>query len=346
MIFDTIPDMELGVKTVVSHTETRRTVRKNVGVAKVAVMAIVALLACPNACAWAFEVNMYELDLPQEQRLQTMKNQVALAEKLTDEVKCLFHEMEESVAYRKNLVESGVSNDFSRVAADSRAVHDSLVRLNGDLCALRKKLYMQKRQVDEQERRNGEKVIARMKALRLPKIAFAPPNTLGDALSFLAEATRSEASDAGFAFMIKRGDLLLEDGEEPVAVESLVVPKIEASDISSYDALRLVCEAVDCKWNIEDGVVVVRPMEAGDYPDDWITRTYTGVGLPVRDWTHWVEANGVKLPEGTSILHSPESMQLRVSSTRETVERIEKLLESDVDKNYRDAVSNGGQAVK
>ena len=87
-------------------------------------------------------------------------------------------------------------------------------------------------------------------------------------------------------------------------------------------------------------------MEAGDYPDDWITRTYTGVGLPVRDWTHWVEANGVKLPEGTSILHSPESMQLRVSSTREIVERIEKLLESDVDKNYRDAVSNGGQAVK
>ena len=332
MIFDTIPDMELGVKTVVSHTETRRTVRKNVGVAKVAVMAIVALLACPNACAWVFEVNMYELDLPQEQRLQTMKNQVALAEKLTDEVKCLFHEMEESVAYRKNLVESGVSNDFSRVAADSRAVHDSLVRLNGDLCALRKKLYMQKRQVDEQERRNGEKVIARMKALRLPKIAFAPPNTLGDALSFLAEATRSEASDAGFAFMIKRGDLLLEDGEEPVTVGSLVVPKIEASD--------------DCKWNIEDGVVVVRPMGAGDYPDDWITRTYTGVGLPVRDWTHWVEANGVKLPEGTSILHSPESMQLRVSSTRETVERIEKLLESDVDKNYRDAVSNGGQAVK
>ena len=70
------------------------------------------------------------------------------------------------------------------------------------------------------------------------------------------------------------------------------------------------------------------------------------MGLPVRDWTHWVEANGVKLPEGTSILHSPESMQLRVSSTREIVERIEKLLESDVDKNYRDAVSNGGQAVK
>ena len=185
-----------------------------------------------------------------------------------------------------------------------------------------------------------------MKALRLPKIAFAPPNTLGDALSFLAEATRSEASDAGFAFMIKRGDLLLEDGEEPVAVGSLVVPKIEASDISIYDALRLVCDAVDCKWNIEDGVVVVSPMGAGDYPDDWITRTYTGVGLPVRDWTHWVEANGVKLPEGTSILHSPESMQLRVSSTREIVERIEKLLKSDVDKNYRDTVSNGGQAVK
>lgn len=347
MIFDTIPDMELGVKTVVSHTETRRTVRKNVGVAKVAVMAIVALLACPNACAWAFEVNMYELDLPQEQRLQTMKNQVALAEKLTDEVKCLFHEMEESVAYRKNLVESGVSNDFSRVAADSRAVHDSLVRLNGDLCALRKKLYMQKRQVDEQERRNGEKMIARMKALRLPKIAFAPPNTLGDALSFLAEATRSESSDAGFAFMFKSDDrFLLEDGEESVPLESLVVPKIEASDISSYDALRLVCEAVGCKWNIEDGVVVVRPMGAGGYPDDWITRTYTGVDLPARDWTHWVEANGVKLPEGTSILHSPESMQLRVSSTREIVERIEKLLESDVDKNYRDTVSNGGRAVK
>ena len=185
-----------------------------------------------------------------------------------------------------------------------------------------------------------------MKALRLPKIAFAPPNTLGDALSFLAEATRSEASDGGFAFVIKSDDRVLEDGEESVPLESLVVPKIEASDISSYDALRLVCEAVGCKWNIEDGVVVVRPMGAGGYPDDWITRTYTGVGLPVRDWTHWVEANGVKLPEGTRILHSPESMQLRVSSTRETVERIEKLLESDVDTNHRDAASNGDQTVK
>ena len=202
------------------------------------------------------------------------------------------------------------------------------------------------RQVGKQERRNGEKMIAQMKALRLSKISFAPPNTLSDAVKSLAEATRSEASDGGFAFMIKSDDRVLEDGEESVPLESLVVPKIEASDISSYDALRLVCEAVDCKWNIEDGVVVVRPMGAGGYPDDWITRTYTGVDLPVRDWTHWVEANGVKLPEGTSILHSPESMQLRVSSTREIVERIEKLLKSDVDKNYRDTVSNGGQAVK
>ena len=54
----------------------------------------------------------------------------------------------------------------------------------------------------------------------------------------------------------------------------------------------------------------------------------------------------MKLPEGTRILHSPESMQLRVSSTRETVERIEKLLESDVDPNHRDAASNGDQTVK
>ncbi len=90
----------------------------------------------------------------------------------------------------------------------------------------------------------------------------------------------------------------------------------------------------------------MRPMGAGGYPDDWITRTYTEMDLPARDWTHWVEANGVKLPEGTRILHSPESMQLRVSSTRETVERIEKLLESDVDTNHRDAASNGDQTVK
>ena len=289
---------------------------------------------------------MYALDLPSEQRLQAMKGGVALTEAMTDQVKCLFREMEEKAAYRKNMVESGVSNEFSRVAADSKAVLDSLRRLNDDLRVLRKKLYAQKHQVDEQERRNGEKVIARMKAIRLPKISFAPPNTLSDAVKSLAEATRSEASDGGFAFMIKSDDRVLEDGEESVPLESLVVPKIEASDISSYDALRLVCEAVDCKWNIEDGVVVVRPMGAGGYPDDWITRTYTGVDLPVRDWTHWVEANGVKLPEGTHILHSPESMQLRVSSTRETVERIEKLLESDVDTNHRDAVSNGEQTVK
>ena len=338
--------MELDVKAAVSHAEARRAVRKIVGIAKVAVIAIVVLLACPHAYAWAYEVDMYALDLPSEQRLQTMKRGVALTEALTDQVKCLFREMEEKAAYRKNMVESGVSNEFSRVSADSKAVLDSLRRLNDDLRVLRKKLYAQKHQVDEQERRNGEKVVARMKALRLSKISFAPPNTLSDAVKFLAEATRSEASDGGFAFMIKSDGRVLEDGEESVPLESLVVPKIEASDISSYDALRLVCEAVGCKWNIEEGVVVVRPMGAGGYPDDWITRTYTGVDLPARDWTHWVEANGVKLPEGTRIHHSPESMQLRVSSTRETLERIEKLLESDVDPNHRDAASNGDQTVK
>lgn len=338
--------MELDVKAAVSHAEARRAVRKIVGIAKVAVIAIVVLLACPHAYAWAYEVDMYALDLPSEQRLQTMKGGVALTEAMTDQVKCLFREMEEKAAYRKNMVESGVSNEFSRVAADSKAVLDSLRRLNDDLRVLRKKLYAYKHQVDEQERRNGEKVIARMKAIRLPKISFAPPNTLSDAVKSLAEATRSEASDGGFAFMIKSDDRVLEDGEESVPLESLVVPKIEASDISSYDALRLVCAAVGCKWNIEDGVVVVRPMGAGGYPDDWITRTYTGVDLPARDWTRWIEANGVKLPEGTRILHSPESMQLRVSSTRETVERIEKLLESDVDTNHRDAASNGDQTVK
>ncbi len=338
--------MELDVKAAVSHAEARRAVRKIVGIAKVAVIAIVVLLACPHAYAWANEVGMYALDLPSEQRLQTMKRGVALTEAMTDQVKCLFREMEEKAAYRKNMVESGVSNEFSRVAADSKAVFDSLRRLNADLRVLRKKLYAQKHQVDEQERRNGEKVIARMKSIRLPKISFAPPNTLSDAVKFLAEATRSEASDGGFAFMIKSDDRVLEDGEESVPLDPLVVSKIEASNISSYDALRLVCEAVGCKWNIEDGVVVVRPMGAGGYPDDWITRTYTGVDLPARDWTHWVEANGVKLPEGTRILHSPESMQLRVSSTRETVERIEKLLESDVDPNHRDAASNGDQTVK
>lgn len=338
--------MELDVKAAVSHAEARRAVRKIVGIAKVAVIAIVVLLACPHAYAWAYEVDMYALDLPSEQSLQTMKRGVALTEAMTDQVKCLFREMEENAAYRKNMVESGVSNEFSRVAADSKAVFDSLRRLNADLRVLRKKLYAQKHQVDEQERRNGEKVIARMKAIRLPKISFAPPNTLSDAVKFLAEATRSEASDCGFAFMIKSDDRVLEDGEESVPLGSQVVPKIEVSNISSYDALRLVCEAVGYKWNIEDGVVVVRPMGAGGYPDDWITRTYTGVDLPAREWTHWVEANGVKLPEGTRILHSPESMQLRVSSTRETLERIEKLLESDVDPNHRDAASNGDQTVK
>ena len=307
MIFDTIPDMELGVKVVVSRTVTRR-------------IAIVLLLVCPYAYAWSFQFGMYgmyALDLP---RMQTMKDQVALAEELTDQVKCLFREMDESAVGRKNLAESGISNDFSRVAADSKAVLDSFGRLNYDLGVLRRKLNTQKRQVDEEERRKGVKVIARMKAIRLSKISFAPPNTLLDALKSLSEATRSEASDGGFTFRIERN-------EESVPLESLVVPKIEASDISIYDALRLVCEAVGCKWNIEDGVVVVRPM--GAYPDDWIIRTYTGVGLPVRDWTHWIEANGVKLPEGTSILHSPESAQFRVSSTRETLERIEKLLKSD-----------------
>ena len=58
--------MELDVKAAVSHAEARRAVRKIVGIAKVAVIAIVVLLACPHAYAWAYEVDMYALDLPSD----------------------------------------------------------------------------------------------------------------------------------------------------------------------------------------------------------------------------------------------------------------------------------------
>ena len=94
----------------------------------------------------------------------------------------------------------------------------------------------------------------RMKAMRLPEVSFKPPATIVDAVEFFRGASKDFDSPdipkekRGFNFVLR-----LKDGEAPV------VPMIAASDISLYDALKIVCESVGYEFTVSGGIVIVKP---------------------------------------------------------------------------------------
>ena len=124
---------------------------------------------------------------------------------------------------------------------------------------------------------------ARMKAMRLPTISFKPPATIIDAIDFFRAASKDydrpdiPIEKRGFNFVLKTpqgaiknqpaesedtGDdfAAANDGEDNAGASSNGLPPIQtitASDISFYEALKLVCDSVDYKFIVRGPVVMV-----------------------------------------------------------------------------------------
>ena len=109
---------------------------------------------------------------------------------------------------------------------------------------------------------DAAETVQRMKAIVLPEIAFAPPQTMVDAVEFLRTASKKYDSaeipedKRGFSFVLK--GIVSEDGG---TVEYPKLVAFNAKRIPFYDALRLLCESVGYTFEVCNSIIVVKPLE-------------------------------------------------------------------------------------
>ena len=239
-----------------------------------------------------------------------------------------------------------------------------------------------KAQVGEDPERTLEQDIERrMKEMRLPTISFKPPATIIDAVDFFRGASKDydrpdiPIEKRGFNFVLKTpagaiksqaaaeeqsDDFSSNDSaDDSTASNGLPpIPTITASDITFYEALKLVCDSVDYKFVIRGSVVMVMQKDMStaeilprkyNVPEAFIERvssaseemkTMGGFGSgnsakknddgeesQERDWKAFFEEMGVKWPEGSSIKHIKSLGKLYVRNTRENLAEFEKVLD-------------------
>ena len=235
---------------------------------------------------------------------------------------------------------------------------------------------------EDPERAHEQLIIKRMKDIRLPTIQFKPPATIIDAVEFFRGASKDfdnpeiPVEKRGFNFVLKTPTPLnnvaapVDDGidfgaeaDDDSAASGAsgvpVIPMITASDISFYDALKLVCDSVDYKFKVRGPVVMV--MHKSMTSEEMITRSYpvmsafsekmntvssemkemrTGFGnnngsrsrdddeegSKDQDWKRVFSELGVQWPEGSSIYFMKATGKLRVKNTYENLAELEKAL--------------------
>lgn len=234
---------------------------------------------------------------------------------------------------------------------------------------------------DDPERTVEQEIERRMKTIRLPTISFKPPATIIEAVDFFRTASKDyddpkiPVEKRGFNFYLKTPQGAIKsqaaDTEEADdfssndvvdATESgnglAPIPTISASDLTIYEALKLVCDSVDYKFVIRDSVVMVMQKDMStaeilarkyNVPEAFIERvssaseeikTMGGFGdsskrasddsgeeNQERDWKVFFEQMGVKWPEGSSIKHIKSLGKLYVRNTRENLAEFEKVLD-------------------
>ena len=119
----------------------------------------------------------------------------------------------------------------------------------------------------------------RMKEMILPSVSFRPPATIIDAVGFFKKASidldRSESSvdQRGFQFILQ-----LDKAADGAAGKAPVIPTINASNISLWDALKLVCQTCTPAYKFEvmrNSVIMVQPKAWTS--DELVTKTYNVV---------------------------------------------------------------------
>ena len=228
------------------------------------------------------------------------------------------------------------------------------------------------------ERTQEQEIEKRMKEMRLPTISFKPPATIMDAVEFFRQASIDydrpdlEVEKRGFNFVLKtpqgalkqqateESDDFSASGSEEVSTAGGLdpIPTITASDITFYEALKLVCDSVDYKFIVRGPVVMVMHKDMStaellsrkyDVLDAFLERMSSassdikemrqagfggGSAKPdngdesqEKDWKAFFEQMGVKWPEGSSIMYIKTLGKLYVRNTRENLAEFEKLLQ-------------------
>ena len=237
---------------------------------------------------------------------------------------------------------------------------------------------------DDPERTQEQDIERRMKEMRLPTISFKPPATIMDAVEFFRQASKDydrpdiPIEKRGFNFVLKTPQVLTAQAAGGQAAEAddfsananggdeqaggqagmPMIPTITASDITFYEALKLVCDSVEYKFIIRGPVVMVMHKDMStaellsrkyNIPEAFVERVNTaseemktmgGFGNSNkakqneeaeegegRDWKAFFEEMGVKWPEGSSIKHIKALGKLYVRNTRENLAEFEKVLD-------------------
>ena len=236
---------------------------------------------------------------------------------------------------------------------------------------------------EDPERTQEQDIEKRMREMRLPTIEFKPPATIIEAVEFFRTASRDydrpdiPIEKRGFNFVLRTpvgairqqaesndssDDFSSDASDDSEATASGLppIPKITASDISFYDALKLVCDSVDYKFIVRGPIVMVMQKDMStaellsrkyNVPEAFVERVNSaseemkemgGFGASNRqakkasdeegegegrDWKVFFEEMGVKWPEGSSIKHIKALGKLYVRNTRENLAEFEKVLD-------------------
>ena len=236
---------------------------------------------------------------------------------------------------------------------------------------------------EDPERTMEQDIERRMKEMRLPTISFKPPATIIDAVDFFRGASKDydrpdiPIEKRGFNFVLKTpmGAIKQQAAKEEEASDDFAsndsgegdggtsnglppIPTITASDITFYEALKLVCDSVDYKFIVRGPVVMVMQKDMStaellsrkyDVLDAFLDRM-TSASADVKemksagfgggnkktddseenqekDWKGFFEQMGVKWPEGSSIMYIKTLGKLYVRNTRENLAEFEKVLQ-------------------
>ena len=235
---------------------------------------------------------------------------------------------------------------------------------------------------EDPERTMEQDIERRMKEMRLPTISFKPPATIIDAVDFFRSASkdyddpRIPIEKRGFNFVLKTPQGAIktqaaideqaddfssneDEGSDTTSSNGLPpIPTITASDITFYEALKLVCDSVDYKFIVRGPVVMVMQKDMStaellsrkyDVLDAFLERMSSassdlkemhqqgfgggnrkndeGEENQEKDWKAFFEQMGVKWPDGSSIMYIKTLGKLYVRNTRENLAEFEKVLE-------------------
>ena len=226
----------------------------------------------------------------------------------------------------------------------------------------------------------------RMKEMVLPSISFRPPATIIDAVDFFRQASKDfdrpeiPVDQRGFNFVLQLENVLTSGGgnaaggdnnaggnafgaaasEEAAAGDVPVIPTVNASNMSLWEALNLVCKVCKpaFKFQVKGSVIMVMPKSMTT--DELVTRSYnvvedfvdrmnnassdlknqnagefgggnnnnndSGDGGQENDWKAFFSDLGVMWPSGAKIKYIKALGKMRVTNTEEQLAILEDAL--------------------